>query len=221
MKLIYNFPKLFSLKTLQIVNFFLIIILFIGCNRFSNDFNINEIEINKNTRGVTYLYREKPITGLIYERNDSDILLKEYEVDNGMLSGSYREYYISGNLKLEKFYLNGKLEGVSKSFYEDGSTKEMLTYSNGLLTGERSYYWSNGLLKESNQFERGIMTGQSTYFFSNGQIQKKFELDQYGKKHGLWEDYYSNGQLKETSKYKNGEIILEKIRYDEEGKIIQ
>ena len=45
--------------------------------------------------------------------------------------------------------------------------------------------------------------------------------DQYGKKHGLWEDYYSNGQLKETSKYKNGEIILEKVRYDEEGKIIQ
>ena len=210
-----------NLKILQITYFSLIVILFVNCKRASNDFNVTEIEINKNTRGVTYLYREKPITGLIYERNDSDVLLKEYEVNNGILSGSYREYYISGNLKLEKFYLNGKLEGVSKSFYEDGSTKEMLTYSNGLLTGERSYYWSNGLLKESNQFERGIMTGQSTYFFSNGQIQKKFELDQYGKKHGLWEDYYSNGQLKETSKYKNGEIILEKIRYDEEGKIIQ
>ena len=210
-----------NLKILKITYFLLIVILFINCKRSSNDFNVTEIEINKNTRGVTYLYKEKPITGLIYERNDSSVLLKEYEVNNGMLSGSYREYYISGNLKLEKFYLNGKLEGISKSFYEDGSTKEMLTYSNGLLTGERSYYWSNGLLKESNQFERGIMTGQSTYFFSNGQIQKKFELDQYGKKHGLWEDYYSNGQLKETSKYKNGEIIIEKIRYDEEGKIIQ
>ena len=189
-----------NLKILQITYFSFIIILFINCKRSSNDFNVSEIEINKNTRGVTYLYGEKPITGLIFERNDSDAILKEYEV---------------------KFYLNGKLEGISKSFYEDGSAKEILTYSNGLLTGERSYYWPNGLLKESNQFERGIMTGQSTYFFSNGQIQKKFELDQYGKKHGLWEDYYSNGQLKETSKYKNGEIILEKVRYDEEGKIIQ
>ena len=105
------------MKTLQIVNFFLIIILFIGCNRFSNDFNINEIEINKNTRGVTYLYREKPITGLIYERNDSYILLKEYEFDNGMLSGFYREYYISGNLKLEKFYLNVKKFDLLKKFF--------------------------------------------------------------------------------------------------------
>ena len=96
--------------------------------------------MNKNTRGVTYLYREKPITGLIYQRNDSDILLKEFEVDNGILSGYYREYYSSGNLKHEKFYLSGKLEGISKSFYEDGSTKELLNYSNGLLTGERNYY---------------------------------------------------------------------------------
>ena len=74
---------------------------------------------------------------------------------------------------------------------------------------------------ESNQFEKGIMTGQSTYFFSNGQIQKRFELDQYGRRHGSWQDYYSNGQLKEVSEYKNGEIILEKVKYDQEGMIIK
>ena len=208
-------------RILQITCFILIIIVHTNCKRSSNDFNVNEIEINKNTRGITYLYNEKPISGTVYERSDSDILLKAFEVDNGILSGSYREYYNSGNLKLEQFYSSGKLEGVSKSFYEDGSTKEMLNYSNGLLTGERSYFWSNGLLKESNQFEKGIMTGENTYFFSNGQIQKKFELDQYGRRHGLWEDYYSNGQIKEISEYKNGQIILEKVRYSEDGSIIK
>jgi len=36
-----------------------------------------------------------------------------------------------------------------------------------------------------------------------------------------WEHGTNFKYLKEISKYKNGEIILEKIRYDKEGKIIQ
>ena len=209
------------MKSINVPKILLLIILFIGCKKSPVEYDSKEVQTRKNTRETIYLYKEKPLTGIVYEKNSSDVILKKFEVREGKLSGSYHEYYVNGGLKIEKFFLEGELEGVSNSFYEDGSIKEKLSYSNGLLTGERNYFWPNGLLKESNHFENGIMTGENIYFYANGQIQKKFELDQYGKRHGLWEDYYSNGQLKETSKYKNGEIIIEKIIYDKEGKIIQ
>jgi len=209
------------LKPLQILKILFITLFFFNCKKSPSVYNVEDVQINKNTRGVIYLYNEKPITGMIFERNNSDIILKEFEVEKGILSGSYREFYANKNIKLENFYLNGKLEGISTSFYEDGSIKEKLNYSKGLLTGERKYFWENGLLKESNQFEKGIMTGKNIYFYANGQIQKSFELNSLGKRQGVWEDYYSNGQLKERAAYENGRVVSEVIKFDKRGKKIK
>ncbi len=208
------------MKSINPAKILLLIILFIGCKKSPVKYDSNEVQKRINTRETIYLYKEKPITGLVYEKNNLDLILKEFEVKEGKLSGSYREYYLNGNLKLENFFLKGELEGTSNSFYEDGSIKEKLYYSNGLIDGERNYFWPNGLLKESNHFENGIMTGENIYFYANGQIQKKFELDKFGKRKGIWEDYYSNGQLKERVEYEKGEGISDPIKYSKEGEII-
>lgn len=47
-------------------------------------------------------------------------LIKEYQVENGLKNGFYREYHKNGNLRFEGVYINGKPSKDSKFYYENG-----------------------------------------------------------------------------------------------------
>jgi antitoxin component YwqK of YwqJK toxin-antitoxin module len=45
----------------------------------------------------------------------------EYFENNGKIEGTYKEYYIDGEIYIECNYIDGKLNGIYKKYYNDGN----------------------------------------------------------------------------------------------------
>ncbi len=103
-----------------------------------------------------------------------------------------KEYYPSGQLKLEANFKDDKLEGI-KRYYEGGKLKEEANIKDYKLEGIYKRYYESGELKEEANY-------------------KDDKLE------GIGKAYYESGQLKEDAYYKNGVMISQK-RYDSDGNL--
>lgn len=75
----------------------------------------------------------------------------------GRREGALREYFPSGKLKHEQFYVNDRAEGVVKSWYPDGTLILEGVYTGGEMDGEWKYYTKEGKLKRRVVFDAGKM----------------------------------------------------------------
>ena len=121
---------------------------------------------------------------------------KDFNVKNGKLDGSYKEYksYGYGNseriaLDFECNYKDGVLHGVYRSYFENGNVKWQLNYEEGWLIGESLLYNDKGIL-----LSRYDYTGDGIFdfieYYENGNIRMKKESHNTDY---LFTFYYENG----------------------------
>lgn len=57
----------------------------------------------------------------------------------GKIHGIEKQYYQSGQLKLETKYTNGEIDGELKSFHENGQLAAVVTYQNNNIVNTLLY----------------------------------------------------------------------------------
>ena len=117
---------------------------------------------------------------------------------DGIISGTYLEFYKSGRLKRMVEFKNGIIHGDFLIFYENGYLNERLFYIDGKLTDYRETWHSNGvkhceyyensewetngsircwnrtgILVYDGVFNNGIPVGKISYYYDNGKLKKQ------------------------------------------------
>ena len=163
----------------------------INIKRCNNVLLINgEIFLNDNNSIISfdnskYKYLESNFIFWIYGsfNNNSD-----EKIEDGLL----KEYFDSGNLKLEYKYNNGKKNGVQKKWYDNKQLAINYNYINGRLDGLQKKWYRNGNIQSEINYYNDILDGISKY-------------------------WYSNRQLKFIKVYKNGDLVETLKNYDIDG----
>jgi hypothetical protein len=101
-----------------------------------------EIKCYKNVDGKRYIldFYENGQVKTIYE-------MKLDEHDKIIFHGVVKEFYDTGELKMESSYLDNSLNGSVKFYYNDGKLETEGTYLAGHIIDESKSYYNNGNLK--------------------------------------------------------------------------
>ncbi len=109
---------------------------------------------------------------------DKKLIKEEYYDDNGIKTGTWKDYYKDGQLSREQEYKKDSLNGFSKR-YNNGFLLENTTYKNGKREGLAKFYKSGTTILESevyyenDNFYREIMYYDSGTTFSIREIDPK------------------------------------------------
>ena len=106
-----------------------------------------------------------------------------------------KEYYDNGALNYKIQKLNNTIDGYAKYWDIEGNLINVVNYSNGVLHGSWQEYYPNGKIKYTLNY-------------------------QYGLKDGYERWYYNNGFKKSETLYKDNQIIIDIIRWDNNGNLI-
>lgn len=170
-----------------------------------------------------YKLNEKTMTRLekYIRKNPNEFCLDEEGKEFDMkYSGECKTYHKNNQVK-ELFNLDkGVITGTFKSFYESGKPKEVIQYLIGEQTGEREEYFENGnkkytvtKLTDKRQFEH-------YWYHENGNPKKlEHKLIDKDERIGTYKEWYENGQLAETGTYiSNYERNGEWLEFHKDGK---
>ncbi len=98
------------------------------------------------TDELIFEWQEKPFTGIAYELED-DTLQSEISYIDGVQQGITREWYLSGQLKIECLYKNGSLHGYYREWFKNDQMKTDRLYELAVLVRKKD--WDvNGVLLE-------------------------------------------------------------------------
>lgn len=150
--------------------------------------------------------------------------LKEYEIR--------RDYYPSGQVRIEGSYYNGKADGLRREYSEDGTIVKGYIFSRGIMLSEgitdafgkkqgpwKEYYESGELLASGN-YKNGLRTGEWTFYHRNGKTEQKGFFGPKESPDGEWTYYYESGNLLKKELYVDGELDGEYVEYSDSGKVI-
>ena len=129
-------------------------------------------------------------------------------------NGPFKEYYNSGNLKMEGIHSDGEFNGLTVMYHENGNVMGEVLYRNGVSIGTKKYYYEDGTLQlESND------NGKYLLMYPNGNIEKEGQLKN-GKNYGKWKYYYENGNIQYSGYWKDDkEDGVWKV-FDESGRLL-
>ncbi len=130
----------------------------------------------------------------------------------------YQEFYGNGKVKFEGMIHGGEITGPWKTYYESGNIKSSVNYDDGILSGDAYFYFdtSDNTKKAEAVFENGELTDTYYEYYKSGTQKAKIEYEE-GKAYGNAEFYYPNGKLKIKAEYKRGLKHGKWIYYNERG----
>lgn len=121
--------------------------------------------------------------------------------------GRYKQFYPSGELRMEGLNKAGRSEGPWTYYFESGEVEAKGVFKEGLRDSVWVYYYKNGEVSATGSYLKGKKTGRWTYYYENGQKSSEGELiaDQ---RDGQWNLYYESGEIKAKSSYNAGDGIF-------------
>lgn len=127
-------------------------------------------------------------------KNEYKRLIKKEKHFN---DGRHLEYFEDKKrqAKFELHIINGERHGSYKSYFINGQIETDCNYEIGKLHGEYKEYHANGALKLQTQYKQGNQYGETKSFYNNGNKYREFNLinDEY---EGEIKEYFKNGNLK-------------------------
>lgn len=157
-------------------------------------------------------------------------LFQYLEVVDGRAHGAYREWYLSGKLKISAVVIEGTpdvselsqmtwlFEGLCRVFDEEGTVIAALPYTKGLLEGESCYYFSSGELMKKASYHKNELHGSVLIFNEKGTCLES-ALYHEGVRDGLSSSYWSQDELKSEEFYQKGLLINAKY-LNPQGEIV-
>lgn len=155
-------------------------------------------------------------------KDEVESLTFKIELDESFLKKDtmYKENYTaSGKLKFEGQINNSYITGTWKTYYESGNIKNSVNYDEGKLNGEAWFYFDSeqNIVKAEAFFEDDLMTRDYFEYYENGTQKAKIEYYK-GEADGDASFYYKNGKLKIEAEYKNNMKHGKWTYFDEKGK---
>ena len=170
---------------------------------FSNE--IPEYNIKISQDGFVYdITTGKLASGIITKRYYNGVIIFEQKVKDGLADGKHREYYIDSEgkrlLKTIGKYKKGEKEGTWKEYYLNGQLQEIAKYENGKLEGKYKSYYRNKKLESEGEFEKGNKEGTWIFYYENGEKKSegKYRDDEKVRK---WKYYNTNGKIDKEVRY--------------------
>lgn len=125
--------------------------------------------------------------------------------------GLWKYYDSFGNLSSEEnFNKNGLLDGSVKAYYPSGQLKSVSNYKDNTLNGMYATYHSNGKLKTEGWYVDGKTEGYVYSYYIDGTLEQK-EYYLQDELTGYKESYYVTGKLEKEELYKDNKLV--KITY--------
>lgn len=119
-----------------------------------------------------------------------------YNTSGDLYTGTYTEFYDSGNKRIEMNLVDGKRNGKIRLFFEDEKIQEIRSYDKGLMDGTW-ITWNNNSVK----------IAEAAY--------------KRNKKHGKWYIWDDNGVKRYEMEYKEGDKIGIWYIWDEDGNLLK
>lgn len=111
-----------------------------------------------------------------------------------LFTGYYREYYESGELKLDVFLFNGRPEGTFVVYFPNARIKEVRAYRKGVFHGVWRTYNDSGMLISQAEYDHGLKDGAWMIWDENGI--RRYEMHYTkGEKTGVWYMWDDKGLL--------------------------
>jgi antitoxin component YwqK of YwqJK toxin-antitoxin module len=126
--------------------------------------------------------------------------------------GPFKDYYDSGELKVEGQYKNEKQIGNWKSYHKNGQISSEYSYDDGMRDKEYISYYKDGSVKRKVEKSGDFYVRRSYYESGNLKTQSLIE-------NGYYKEYLENGALIIEANYKTNELDGEWKRYYENGNI--
>jgi len=118
-------------------------------------------------------------------------------------------------------FRSGKKEGEWTLYHHDGKTPKVIgNYVNNLPSGDYRKYYENGILKEQGRFISNQNIDSLKRFYNNGNPEYLAFYNANGKEDGIVRFYHRNGKQELVYTAKDGAIISELQRYNEDGVLI-
>jgi hypothetical protein len=93
-------------------------------------------------------------------------------VTDSIIDGSYKMYFINGNVESESTYKNGKKEGVTKDYYPSGKLKSSTEFHDGKADGNAIWYYENGVIESKYLWVKGLSFGDGFYYRKDGTLEQ-------------------------------------------------
>ncbi len=144
-------------------------------------------------------------------------------------TGTYREFYDDGEVRMEVEMINGLKEGLAIAYYGDGKIMEEGVYEASLKVGAHKSYWENGRQKSQVEYLDGKREGLARYYYDTGELEREIpyaadtpngeekmyyksgkplasQSYQQGKAKGVGKKFYESGAMQEASFFDMGLI---------------
>ncbi len=143
-----------------------------------------------------------------------------------------RDYYPTGQVKVEATYRNGVPEGVRREYNEEGEIEKSYFFRNGIVVaegilsenGQRQGFWTeyfaDGTLRARGSYTHDKRTGEWEFYYPNGQLEQRGTFDENGLPSGKWLWFYDHGALLREEHYVNGLLDGMMTEYDIQGKVL-
>ena len=135
--------------------------------------------------------------------------------------GPYKDFYDSGELKVEGQYKNKKRIGEWKDYYKNGQVSNLYSFKEGKRNREKTAYYKTGVVSHKTEktgddfvnfgyyesgklkYERQEKTGYYKSFYESGVVDIEAKYIDYDLV-GIWKKYYENEQVEWIVTYKDG-----------------
>ncbi|MWP62148.1 toxin-antitoxin system YwqK family antitoxin [Gilliamella sp. Pas-s25] len=168
------------------------------------------------------IYKNNQLISSI-EWNEKGIKVSEafYDMD-GLEQGEWKEWHDDGTKKKIAIYKNGKLDNRFQRWYKNGQLKEDEFYKQDKLDGVQKYWHENGKLAREKNYIDGVLFGTYTSWNEDGLVESIMDYEQGNFVSLVSYRYNDNNQkiIEYRKKYVNGKAVIEKITFDEKGKVI-
>ncbi|HAR62042.1 MAG: hypothetical protein DKM50_01735 [Candidatus Margulisiibacteriota bacterium] len=121
--------------------------------------------------------------------------------------GLVREYYLNGNLKIQKYYKNGIEDGEYIGFYENGKVEFKGRFKQGTNDGVCLEYYENGVVAAEMNYNNGNLNGDWNEYYGDGSIKTKKTFKD-GKQHGIFTTHDKSGRLVDHMSYADGKVLF-------------
>jgi len=126
--------------------------------------------------------------------------------------GPFKDYYDSGELKVEGQYKNKKRVGAWKSYYKNGQISKLYSYKNGKRNKINTSYYKDGIVKSKTEKIGDEYIG--TGFYKSGKLKYKRQVET-----GYYNGYFESGAIKTEANYLEFDLIDEWKRFYENGQL--
>ncbi len=130
------------------------------------------------------------------EKVQDSVLIYEGNLNEGVIEGMWRSYYISGNIKSTVNYNDSLVNGTAVFYYDNMKhiIRSEIDFNDDKIDGLYKEFYTNGNIKASIEFKDGIRWGDIIYYYRNGQIKTEGQFKN-GKKSGKWRYYSKSGEI--------------------------